>query len=99
MADACLMGDNSSTHVQAPGLARPLALVRQGEGLAVQCAGPFEVDGKACKGRAPITQKSIVSADDVRLNSSRWGHGLMVIRFFSSWGEGPGMRGMTLVKP
>ncbi len=67
MADACLMGDNSSTHVMVPGLARPLALVRQGEGLAVQCAGPFEVDGKQCKGRAPITQKSIVSADDVRL--------------------------------
>ncbi|HMO35076.1 MAG TPA: FHA domain-containing protein [Gemmatales bacterium] len=67
MADACLMGDNSNTHIVAPGLTRPLGLVRQGDGLAVQCAGPFEVDGQACKGRAAITQKSTITADDVRI--------------------------------
>ncbi|MFT3878925.1 MAG: FHA domain-containing protein [Gemmatales bacterium] len=67
MADACLMGDNTGTHVTVPGLTRPLALVRAGEGLAVQCAGPFEIDGKACKGRAPLTMKSTVTADEMRL--------------------------------
>lgn len=67
MADACLMGDNTGTHVTVPGLTRPLALVRAGEGLAVQCAGPFEIDGKPCKGRAPLTMKSTVTADEMRL--------------------------------
>lgn len=67
MADACLMGDNNQTHVTVPGLTRPLALVRHGDGLAVQCAGQFEIDGKECKGRAPLTNKSIVSADEMRL--------------------------------
>jgi len=67
MADACLMGDNTGTHVTVPGLTRPLALVRAGDGLAVQCAGPFEIDGKPCKGRAPLTMKSTVTADEMRL--------------------------------
>lgn len=67
MADACLMGDNTGTHVTVPGLTRPLALVRQGEGLAVQCSGPFEIDGQPCKGRAPLTIKSTVTADEMRL--------------------------------
>lgn len=67
MADACLMGDNTGTHVTVPGLTRPLALVRQGDGLAVQCAGPFEIDGQAFKGRAPLTIKSTVVADEMRL--------------------------------
>lgn len=67
MADACLMGDNTGTHVMVPGLNRPLALVRQGETLAVQCAGPFEIDGQPCKGRAPLTMSSTVTADEVRL--------------------------------
>lgn len=67
MADACLMGDNTGTHVMVPGLTRPLALVRQGENLAVQCAGPFEIDGVACKGRAPLTMNSTVTADEMRL--------------------------------
>lgn len=67
MADACLMGDNTGTHVTVPGLTRPLALVRAGNGLAVQCAGPFEIDGKPCKGRAALTMKSTVTADEMRL--------------------------------
>lgn len=67
MADACLMGDNAGTHVAVPGLTRPLALVRQGDGLAVQCAGPFEIDGQACKGRAALSIKSTVCADEMRL--------------------------------
>jgi len=67
MADACLMGDNTGTHVSVPGLTRPLALVRAGDGLAVQCAGPFEIDGKPCKGRAALTMKSTVTADEMRL--------------------------------
>lgn len=67
MADACLMGDNTGTHVMVHGLTRPLALVKAGEGLAVQCAGPFEIDGQPCKGRAPLTVKSTVTADEVRL--------------------------------
>lgn len=67
MADACLMGDNSNTHVTVPGLTRPLALVRQGEHLAVQCAGQFEIDSKACKGRASISARSAIMADEVRV--------------------------------
>lgn len=67
MADACLLGDNSNTHVIVPGLKRPLALVRYKEGIAAQCAGTFEVDGKECKGRAGLTSRSRVQAEEVRL--------------------------------
>jgi hypothetical protein len=67
MADACLLGDNTNTHVTVPGLNRPLALVRAHEALAVQCAGQFQVDGKDCKGRAPLKPKSTVQADEFRL--------------------------------
>jgi tetratricopeptide (TPR) repeat protein len=67
MADAFLMGDNSSTHVNVPGLTRPLALVRQGDLLAVQCAGQFEIDGNTCKGRAKVSASSAITADEVRV--------------------------------
>jgi hypothetical protein len=68
MADACLLGDNADTHVTVPGLKRPLALVRHHEGIAAQCAGPFEVDGQPCKGRAPLTPRSTVQMDEARVS-------------------------------
>lgn len=67
MSDACLMGDHEGTHVMVPGLSRPLAIVRQGESLAIQCSGPYEIDGQACRGRTPVTMKSTICADEVRL--------------------------------
>jgi len=67
MADACLLGDSTGTHVTVPGLHRPLALVRFKENLAAQCAGRFQVDGKDCKGRARLRSKSTVAAEDFRL--------------------------------
>jgi hypothetical protein len=67
MADAFLMGDNTQAHVTVPGLKRPLALVRQGEALAVQCAGQFEIDGNTCKGRSKVSPSAAITADEVRV--------------------------------
>jgi hypothetical protein len=67
MADACLFGDNADTHVRVPGLNRPFALVRHQEGVAAQCAGAYQVDGKECKGRTPLTTKSTILVDEARL--------------------------------
>jgi hypothetical protein len=59
MAETCIIGPSSQAHIPAPGLDRPVILYRQGS-LWCRASGPFEVDGRACLGRAPLTLQSSV---------------------------------------
>ena len=60
MAETCIVGDGRQAHVDAPGLADPVVLYRQGAALWCRAAGGFEVDGQARAARAPLTLQSSV---------------------------------------
>jgi hypothetical protein len=62
MADTCVIGPPPA-HVPAPGLAAPVVLYRQGNALWCRAAGAFEVDGRPCAARAPLTLQSSVLGD------------------------------------
>lgn len=63
MAETCIFGPAPQSHVVAPGLAAPVVLYRQGGALWCRAAGGFEVDGRACAARAPLTLQSSVLGD------------------------------------
>jgi hypothetical protein len=63
MADTCIIGGAPQAHVVAPGLRDPAVLYRQGNALWCRAAGGFEVDGRACAARAPLTLQSSVLGD------------------------------------
>ncbi|MGE3822073.1 MAG: FHA domain-containing protein [Isosphaeraceae bacterium] len=63
MADTCVIGGSSQSHVVSPRLRDPVVLYRQGSGLWCRAAGGFEVDGGACSARAPLTLRSSVLGD------------------------------------
>jgi hypothetical protein len=63
MAETCIVGASPQAHIPAPGLADPVVLYRQGAGLWCRAAGGFEVDGRACAARAPLTLQSSVLGD------------------------------------
>jgi len=60
MAETCIVGDSKQAHIAAPGLTAPIVLYRQGETLWCRAPGGFEVDGRTCAARAPLTMKSSV---------------------------------------
>jgi hypothetical protein len=60
MAETCLVGPTPQSHVVARGLGEPVVLYRQGSALWCRAAGGFEVDGRACAARAPLTLQSSV---------------------------------------
>jgi len=60
MAETCIIGASPQAHVRAPGLADPVVLYRQGPDLWCRAAGGFEVDGRPCAARAPLTLRSSV---------------------------------------
>ncbi|WP_435020692.1 FHA domain-containing protein [Tundrisphaera sp. TA3] len=60
MAETCIVGSAPQSHIAAPGLARPVVLYRQGPTLWCRASGPFEVDGRSCAARAPVTLQSSV---------------------------------------
>ena len=60
MAETCLLGPSAQAHIPAPGLAEPVVLYRQNQGLWCRAAGPFEVDGRPSAARAPLTLQSSV---------------------------------------
>lgn len=63
MAETCVFGRSSQSHVVAPGLSSPVVLYRQGCSLWCRAAGGFEVDGRPCASRAPLTLRSSVLGD------------------------------------
>ena len=60
MAETCIVGSARQAHIEAPGLANPVVLYRQGAALWCRAPGGFEVDGRACAARAPLTLQSSV---------------------------------------
>ena len=60
MAETCIVGDSKQAHIPAPGLDNPVVLYRQAAALWCRAAGGFEVDGRACAARAPLTLQSSV---------------------------------------
>jgi len=60
MADTCILGGNPQSHVVTAGLRDPVVLYRQGHALWCRAAGGFEVDGRDCAARAPLTLQSSV---------------------------------------
>jgi hypothetical protein len=59
MADTCILGA-SQAHIPVSGLDDPVILYRQGNALWCRASGAFEVDGRACAARAPLTLQSSV---------------------------------------
>ncbi len=64
MADSCIIGPGSQTHVAAPNLAADVVLFRQGDGLACRTKGRLVIDGVEQRGRGAIRAGSRVEGDD-----------------------------------
>ncbi len=60
MAETCIIGPSAQAHINASSLEGPIVLYRQGSALACRAPGAFEVDGRTCAARAPITLQSSV---------------------------------------
>ncbi len=60
MAETCIVGPESHAHISAATLRDPVVLYRQGDALWCRAKGGFEVDGRPCMSRAPLTMNSSV---------------------------------------
>jgi hypothetical protein len=63
MAETCIVGESRQAHILAPALKEPVVLYRQGGALWCRAAGSFDVDGRTCAARAPLTLQSSVLGD------------------------------------
>jgi hypothetical protein len=60
MAETCIVSNSKQAHIDSPSLDAPIVLYRQGAALWCRAPGGFEVDGRACAARAPLTLQSSV---------------------------------------
>jgi FHA domain len=63
MAETCIVGGAAQAHIPAPALANPVVLYRQAGALWCRAPGAFDVDGRTCAARAPLTLHSSVLGD------------------------------------
>jgi hypothetical protein len=63
MAETCIVGGTGQAHIPAPSLKDPVVLYRQGNALWCRAPGSFDVDGRTCAARAPLTLQSSVLGD------------------------------------
>ncbi|HKI17240.1 MAG TPA: FHA domain-containing protein [Isosphaeraceae bacterium] len=63
MAETCIVGAAPQAHIPAPMLKDPVVLYRQASALWCRAAGAFDVDGRTCAARAPLTLQSSVLGD------------------------------------
>jgi hypothetical protein len=63
MAETCIVGDALQAHIPAPALKSPVVLYRQAGTLWCRAEGAFDVDGRTCASRAPLTLHSSVLGD------------------------------------
>ena len=63
MAETCIVGEASQAHIPAPALKNPVVLYRQAGTLWCRAVGAFDVDGRTCASRAPLTLQSSVLGD------------------------------------
>lgn len=66
LGETCLLGSSGDVHIQVPGMKKRVAIVRRRDGLAVQTAGEFDLDGDRCKDRAELSFRSTVTTEDLR---------------------------------
>ena len=63
MAETCIVGSESQAHIPAPALKNPVVLYRQAGALWCRAIGAFDIDGRTCASRAPLTLQSSVLGD------------------------------------
>jgi FHA domain len=63
MAETCIVGEAQQAHIPAPALENPVVLYRQAGSLWCRAVGAFDVDGRTCASRAPLTLQSSVLGD------------------------------------
>jgi len=63
MAETCIVGEATQAHIPAPALTNPVVLYRQAGALWCRAVGAFDVDGRTCASRAPLTLQSSVLGD------------------------------------
>jgi hypothetical protein len=63
MAETCIVGEALQAHISAPALKSPVVLYRQAGALWCRAVGAFDVDGRTCASRAPLTLQSSVLGD------------------------------------
>jgi hypothetical protein len=63
MAETCIIGPSPQAHIPAASLAESVVLYRQESSLWCRASGGFEVDGRPCAARAPLTMQSSVLGD------------------------------------
>ena len=64
MAETCIVGGAApAAHIPAPTLAEPVVLYRQAGTLWCRAPGAFDVNGRTCAARAPLTLHSSVLGD------------------------------------
>jgi hypothetical protein len=63
MAETCIVGSEAQAHIPAPALKSPVVLYRQAGALWCRAIGAFDIDGRTCASRAPLTLQSSVLGD------------------------------------
>jgi FHA domain len=63
MAETCIVGEALQAHIPAPAIKSPVVLYRQAGALWCRAVGAFDVDGRTCASRAPLTLQSSVLGD------------------------------------
>jgi hypothetical protein len=63
MAETCIVGSEAQAHIPAPALKNPVVLYRQAGALWCRAIGAFDIDGRTCASRAPLTLQSSVLGD------------------------------------
>ena len=63
MAQSCVLGPSSDSHVVCRDWPHEVVLYRHDEQLYCRTAGRFEVDGRRCRDRRPITRNSRIAGD------------------------------------
>lgn len=74
MSETCIVGSSPQAHVPAAGLISPVVLYRQGTALWCRAPGGFEIDGRPCLGRAPLTLQSSVLGEGFSFSLESLGH-------------------------
>ncbi|MDR3632600.1 MAG: FHA domain-containing protein [Isosphaeraceae bacterium] len=60
MGETCIVGPSPQAHVLSKNLSDSIVLYRQGAAVWCRAPGSFEVDGRPCSARAPLTLQSSV---------------------------------------
>jgi hypothetical protein len=63
MAETCIVGSEKQAHIPARTIENSVVLYRQAGTLWCRASGAFDVDGRTCASRAPLTLQSSVLGD------------------------------------